>query len=42
VLWHKGRVDDADYGAIIEMEMTARGGGSVRVRIDRETGGMLG
>ena len=42
VLWHKGRVDDPDYGAIIEMEMTARGGGSVRVRIDRETGGMLG
>jgi len=24
------------------MEMTARGGGSVRVRIDLETGGMLG
>lgn len=38
-LWHAG--DPAGDDDVIDMELSARGGGSMRLRIDRETGGLL-
>ena len=37
-LWHAGDPAGADDGQVIDMEITARGGGSVRLRIDKRMG----
>lgn len=39
VIWHAG--DQAGGDGVIDMELTARGGGSMRIRIDRATGGLV-
>jgi DNA invertase Pin-like site-specific DNA recombinase len=44
VIWHSGEglADQADgSGRVIEMELTARGGGQVWLRVDRDTGRMV-
>lgn len=38
-IWHAG--DPACGDGVIDMEITARGGGSMRIRIDRATGGLI-
>ncbi len=43
-IWHAGKQPGdhlAGAGKVIEMELTARGGGSTELRIDRETGGLI-
>jgi hypothetical protein len=41
VIWHRGDPAGAGAGQAIDIEITARGGGQVWLRIDRETGRML-
>lgn len=44
VIWHAGKQPGdhvAGAGKTIEMELTARGGGSISLRIDRESGGLI-
>lgn len=40
-IWRAGDPPGADDGQVIDIELTARGGGSVRIRIDRATGGLV-
>jgi hypothetical protein len=39
VIWHAGDPDGGE--PVIDMEITARGGGMMKVRIDRSTGGLI-
>lgn len=39
VIWHAG--DPAGGDGVIDMELTARGGGTMRIRIDKATGGLI-
>lgn len=41
VIWHAGDPAGDEDGQVIDMEITARGGGTMRLRIDRETGGLI-
>ena len=41
VIWHAGNPAGDEDGQVIDMEITARGGGTMRLRIDRETGGLI-
>lgn len=38
-IWHAG--DPASDDKVIDMEFTARGGGTMRIRVDRATGGLI-
>lgn len=38
-IWHAG--DPSGDDKVIDLEFTARGGGTMRIRVDRETGGIL-
>lgn len=43
-IWHSGKQPGdhfRDAAKMIDMELTARGGGSTELRIDRETGGLI-
>lgn len=41
VLWHRGDPAGVEGGEVLDLEITARGGGTVRLRVDRQTGGVL-
>lgn len=42
VIWHAGDPAGAEDGQVIDLEITARGGGTTRLRIDRASGGLIG
>jgi hypothetical protein len=41
VIWHRGNPAGAGTGNAMDVEITARGGGQVWLRVDRETGRMI-
>lgn len=41
VLWHAGEPAGAEDGQVADLEITARGGGRMRLRIDRLSGGLV-
>lgn len=41
VLWHRGDPPGVEDGEVFDLEITARGGGTVRLRVDRSTGGLV-
>lgn len=40
-LWHSGDPAGVEDGQVIDIELIARGGGMTRIRVDRDTGGIL-
>jgi hypothetical protein len=41
VIWHAGDPAGAEDGRVIDLAVTARGGGTLKLRIDRASGGMI-
>lgn len=41
VIWHRGEPAGAGNGKVMDIEITARGGGQVWLRVDRDTGRMV-
>ena len=41
VLWHRGDPLGAEDGTVMDLEVIAQGGGRLRMRVDRATGGLI-
>lgn len=41
VIWHAGEPAGVEDGRVVDMEITARGGGVVRLRVDKASGGLV-
>lgn len=41
VIWHRGDPFGTEDGEVIDLEVTARGGGTARIRVDRSTGALV-
>lgn len=41
VIWHAGEPAGVEDGRVVDMEITARGGGVVRLRVDKGSGGLV-